>query len=138
VNHTVHCDSLLTPPAMTKERIRTTISLTPETHEVFKRMAEAAGLSVSKCMGDWLEDTADAAQMVARKMEEARKAPMQVMRELKAMAMGMGEMVDSDMEKLRSLKRHPPASGALGAAVALKAPSSNTGLKSPKKTKSRG
>lgn len=39
-------------------------------------------------MGDWLADTAEGAQFVAMKMEEARKAPKTVMREFQAMARG--------------------------------------------------
>ena len=71
------------------ERIRTTISLTPEAYEVFKRMAAATNMSVSRAMGDWLTDTADAAMMITTKMEEAKSAPVRVMRELQAMVAGI-------------------------------------------------
>jgi len=64
------------------DRIRLTISVLPEVHEVFVSMADAAGISLGKCMGDWLADTAEGAQFVAMKMQEARKAPKTVMREL--------------------------------------------------------
>lgn len=74
-------------PAMS-DRIRLTISVEPEVHAIFSKMAEASGMSLGKCMGDWLADTAEGAQFVAMKMEEARKAPKTVMREFQAMARG--------------------------------------------------
>lgn len=125
---------------MSNDRIRTTISITPEAHAVFKRMAEAANMSVSRAMGEWLSDTADAAEMIVLKMEEAKKAPMRVMRELQAMMAGISDEVASDIVKVR--KSGSSAAGLVPAsasrAFALKAPSSNTGLKSPPKIKSRG
>lgn len=131
---------------MSTDRIRTTISLDPQVLEVFKRMAEAGNMSVSRCMGDWLTDTADAAEMITSKMEDAKKAPMRVMRELKAMVAGMGGEVDTIMDGLRE-QRHaaanaPPEpphgrSGSEPHASALP-PSSNTGvLVPPEAPKSR-
>lgn len=119
------------------ERIRTTISLTPEAYEVFKRMAEAANMSVSRAMGDWLTDTADAAMMITTKMEEAKSAPVRVMRELQAMVAGMSKEVDDITEVVREKRREergvrPRASGGVRAAAADVPPSSNTGGKSPK------
>ena len=115
------------------DRIRTTISLTPEVHAVFVRMAEAGGLSVSRCMGDWLADTVEGAQFVAMKMEEARKAPKTVMREMRSMAVGLLDQITADQEAMRR--------GAVGgragrgdAAQRASAPSSPTGLKSPRKS----
>lgn len=118
------------------ERIRTTISLTPEAYEVFKRMAEAANMSVSRAMGDWLTDTADAAMMVTAKMEEAKSAPVRVMRELQAMVAGMKTEVDDITEVVREKRRQERgvqhAQRGAAAAPAAVPPSSNTGGKSPK------
>jgi hypothetical protein len=105
---------------MSTERIRTTISLSPEVHEIFKRMAESAGLSVSRCMGDWLKDTADGAQLVAMKMHEARNSSLDAMRQvheiaietidkkttLKAGAVGGGGQAQPG--RGLSQARHPP------------------------------
>lgn len=117
------------------ERIRTTISIEPEVLDVFKRMAEAGNMSVSRAMGEWLGDTAEAAELIVLKMEEAKKAPMAVMREMQAMIAGMSDQVDMDMEKLRQ------TAGAVRVAArrsAAAAPSSNTGLKSHGKDNRRG
>jgi hypothetical protein len=119
------------------DRIRTTISVEPETYEVFKRMAEAANMSVSRAMGDWLTDTADAAMMITAKMEEAKSAPVRVMRELQAMVAGMSKEVDEITEVVREKRREergvrPRASGGVRPAPPALPPSSNTGGKSPK------
>lgn len=117
------------------DRIRTTISLTPEVYEIFKRMAEAANMSVSRTMGDWLTDTADAATMITTKMEEAKSAPVRVMRELQAMVAGMSKEVDGITDTVRAARRqerdvHHAQRGVQPDTVAVP-PSSNTGGKSP-------
>lgn len=125
---------------MTKqtERIRTTISVDKEVHQIFVAMAEAGGMSVSRCMGEWLADTAEGAQFVAQKMKEAKAAPKTVMRELQAAAMGMHEMAAEVLDDMRSGKTPPPDREASRRAAVIsrsKAPSSNTGLNSPKSPK---
>lgn len=75
-------------------RTRTTISIPVETYEVFKRMADSANMSVSMCMGDWLADTADAAMMITAKMEEAKQAPLQIIREMKSLVTGLHRSVN--------------------------------------------
>jgi hypothetical protein len=109
------------------ERIRTTISLPPEALEIFKRMAEAGNMSVSRCMGDWLTDTADAAELITLKMEEAKRAPMMVMREMRAMVAGLNSSVIDTEEEVRQRR----AARAPAGAAAQQPPSSNTGGKSP-------
>lgn len=116
------------------DRIRLTISVTPEVHEVFSRMAEASGMSLGKCMGDWLADTAEGAQFVALKMQEARKAPKTVMREFQSLARGLVDAVDEAAEGLRSGQREG-RSAHLTVAGVLAPPSSNTGGKVPGKTR---
>ena len=133
----VHTGSppLLTP-AMTK-RIRLTISLLPEAHAVFSRMAQVSGTSLGKCIGDWLADTAEGAQFVASKMEQARSAPKTVMREFQAMARGLVEEVDASIDEIR--KKSMAASRATKAQLRgadrghAGPPSSNTGGKVPRK-----
>ena len=122
---------------MTKqtERIRTTISVDKEVHQIFVAMAEAGGMSVSRCMGEWLADTAEGAQFVAQKMKEAKASPKTVMRELQAAAMGMHEMATEVLDDMRSRKSPPAQRGVRGVTSGSKAPSSNTGLNSPKSPK---
>ncbi len=117
-------------------RFRTTISITPEAHEIFKRMAEAGNMSVSRAMGEWLSDTSDAAEMIVLKMEEAKKAPLKVMRELQAVLAGMNVSVEQDIVKVQSLKKQRSASAQGGSSkTAPFPPSSNTGGKSPTRAK---
>lgn len=119
---------------MSTDRIRLTITVTPEVHEVFSRMAVAQGVSLGRAMGDWLADTSEGAQFVAHKMEEARKAPRVVMREMHAFAKGLVDEVESTIEEMRRPAGRPDARSAAARPVAGQhsAPSSNTGLKSPR------
>jgi hypothetical protein len=117
----------MTAPA----RIRTTISVTPEALAVFKRMGEAANTSTSKIMGDWLADTADAAEMIVLKMEEAKKAPLKVMRELQAMVAVMSGGLDEQMVQVRQLTGKAVRGAAPARSAAGSTPSSNTGVKVP-------
>ena len=119
---------------MTK-RVRTTITVSPETLEVFKRMAAAGNMSMSSCIGDWLDETAEGAQLIALKMEEAKRAPMRVLNEMKAVIAGMNDMVNEDMAKVRQAGS---VRGASARPASPSAPSSNTGLKSPTRAKQSG
>ena len=116
------------------DRIRTTISIEPHVHEIFKEMAAAAGTSVSRIMGEWLSDTAEGAQFITAKMQQARRSPMLAMRELQAGALGINDEVALMMASMRSggfgvgeAQPYTPSSSR----PVRKAPSSNTGLKSP-------
>lgn len=113
------------------ERIRLTISVTPDVHATFSRMAEASGMSLGRCMGDWLTDTAEGAQFVALKMQEARKAPRTVMREFQALARGLVDVVDEAASGQRSGRREGRGADLTVAGV-LSPPSSNTGGKVPR------
>jgi hypothetical protein len=121
------------------ERIRLTISVTPEVHEVFSRMAELSGGSLGKTMGDWLGDTIEGAQFVALKMQEARKAPMTVMREFQAYARGASHEIDGLVDQVRAGLAADRAMQARPARqVGRQAPpSSNTGGKVPQENPKR-
>lgn len=67
---------------MKTKRIRTTITVTEEVHQVFTSMATVSGQSISRCIGDWLESTADGAQFVTYKIKQAKHSPSEVMRDL--------------------------------------------------------
>lgn len=132
----VHTGAVVTTslsPAMSSDRIRLTISVTPEVHAIFTRMAEVAGVSLGKCMGDWLADTSEGAQFVAQKMEDARKAPRVVMREMQAFARGLVDEVDATAEALRRTGSTDARTRAARTGRSSAAPSSNTGLNPPGK-----
>lgn len=90
-----------TPPK-DAERIRLTITVTPEVHAAFSKLATASGMSLGRAMGEWLEDTLDAVQYTARLVEKARAAPKVVMREVHAYALGLADETGALMEKLRA------------------------------------
>lgn len=84
------------------ERIRLTISVSPETHATFQRLAAAGSMSISRAMGDWLADTGDAVEFMAEKMEQARAAPKVVMREMHAYALGLVDETGSVLDRMRT------------------------------------
>lgn len=136
--------------------IRLTISVTPEVHAAFERLAAASGMSMSRCMGDWLGDTLDAVEYTAQLVERARAAPKLVMREVHAYALGLADETGSVLKTMRSnpsLKtireavegksaggdgsRSPAQRGAGGRAAGAP-PSCNTGGKVPGKRQATG
>lgn len=110
------------------DRIRITVAVDPEVLDVFKTMADTSGVSVSRCIGDWLDDTADAAKFVSQRVIEAREAPMTVMRELHARIKGTSVVLDDTMAAMRQVARERRRAQP-GADAERSAPSSNTGLK---------
>jgi len=102
--------------------VRMSIPLTEQTHKVFQRISNASGVSMGKCMASWLQDTLEAAEYMACKMENARQSPRLVAHELHTYAAGLEMALDSVI------------STAKGPKPGLTPPSSNTGGKvSPKR-----
>ena len=95
----------------TENRVRLTISVTPEVHAAFVRLSGASNMSISRAMGEWLGDTLDAVEFTASKVEQARAAPKVVMRELHAYAMGLADETSSVLHSMRGKGAARPASG---------------------------
>lgn len=125
------------------DRVRLTISVTPEVHATFLRLAKASGMSISRAMGEWLGDTLDAAEFTAVQVEKARTAPAKVARNLHAYTMAMAQEATDLLD--RAAAKQGPAAGAGKRSAAPAAgpsapfpPSSNTGGKVPSKRSVRG
>lgn len=113
------------------ERIRLTISITPEVHALFSRMAETGGISLGRCIGDWLENTSEGAEFVTNEARKVRDLPRRVLEDIGALSRGVDRLATAD-----AASTWAPAAGAGGAAAGaqgVKAPSSNTGLNPPPK-----
>lgn len=96
----------------TTEPVRLTITVTPEVHAAFRRLADASGMSMGKAMGEWLGDTLEAVEFMAEKMEQARAAPRLVMQEMHAYALGLADETKQVLEQVRKRgQRGEPASG---------------------------
>lgn len=54
---------------------RLSVPVTPEVHAIFQRLAEASGHSMAAALGQWLNDTKDAAGLMAENLERLRGAP---------------------------------------------------------------
>jgi phage tail tape-measure protein len=122
------------PP--TPQNVRLTISVTPEVHATFTRLANASGMSLGRAMGEWLGDTIDAADYLAQTVEKAREAPKLVARELHAYALGLADETGTLMAELRNRGRTEGRGAAVRPVSVPKAipPSGNTGGKGPKST----
>ena len=117
------------------ERVRTTISIDPEVLELFQRMSALSGVSVSRCMGDWLSDTRDGAEHVFNQLRQAKELSRGALSNLHA-RLQSGEAMDY----LTSNGQRAVSAGVLPDAQqrgvpqpaprSRRAPSSNTGLKS--------
>jgi len=117
-------------------RVRLTITVTPEVHETFTRMAQAGSMSVSRAMGDWLQDTLDAATHVATMLERARSTPRLVAQEMHAYALGLADETVSTLQVMRDREAQTRAAGGASAAPGLGSPPpGNTGGKVPQKEK---
>lgn len=125
----------------TPERVRLTITVTPEVHAAFTRLADASNMSLGRAMGEWLEDTMDAAMHAATLLEKARAAPKQVMAQVHAYALGLADETGAILEQVREKVRAERASGARNEprSTAPVSPSPRPvirGGKSPRKTTS--
>lgn len=127
-------------------RVRFTIATDPEVYEAFADLAHSSGVSLSRCIGDWLRDTAEAAQITTIRLNEVRKSPQD------ALQVFLRDCIVPGMEEYRRNAKHwvadevggrrylgAGASSLLDRGAEVPAqpvpPSSNTGGKSPGKTR---
>ena len=75
----------------TAERVRFTIAVDADVYEAFADLAQSSGVSMSRCIGDWLRDTAEAAQMTTIRVNEVRKGHQEIHREYLASAARQAE-----------------------------------------------
>jgi len=94
------------------DRIRLTITVTPEVHAAFSRLSDASNMSLGRAMGEWLEDTMEAATHAATLLEKARAAPKQVMAQVHAYALGLADETGSILAQLREKSRTERTGGA--------------------------
>lgn len=114
------------------KNIRLTITVTPEVHATFTKFAKAAGMPVGRAMGEWLGDTAEAAEFTAQKLAEAREAPALVVRQMHAYALGLADETQTMIEKVRlmgEVGRKLGPGGTAAGPLSPNPPPSNTGGK---------
>lgn len=139
----LHMDKTVSPP---KKPPRVSVPLSAETLQVFQRLAKAGNMSTGRAIAEWLDDTIEAADLMASTMERARAAPKIVTAELHAMMLGMADQTKELADKYSRFKGSLDAttSDAVGgkrrATAAAEGggesipPSCNTGGKVPKNT----
>ena len=92
--------TMANPP--TPQNVRLTITVTPEVHAAFSRMAEVTGMSLGRCMGEWLADTQEGAEMLTSQLLRAREAPKQVIREMRQGLLGVLDQTDNLLADIRA------------------------------------
>ena len=123
-------------PLMT-ERVRFTIAVDPEVYEAFADLAHTSGVSLSRCIGDWLRDTAEAAQMTTLKVQAVRKSPQDAFQAFIRDGFPLAELerVTASMWGVGTGRTRSARPAPAPAEPATSPPSSNTGGKSPGKTR---
>jgi hypothetical protein len=111
------------------QRVRVTVPVTPDTLELFKRLASVQGTSVGKAMGDWLTDTADGVHSLIPILIDARRSPLDAARRLNSLALGLSDFTTSVLEDVRQKSKKPAATQ--GASLAGKVSRTAKGTLSP-------
>ena len=119
-------------PSPTTEPVRLTITVTPEVHAAFRRLADASGMSMGKAMGEWLGDTLEAVEFMAEKMEQARAAPRLVMQEMHAYAFGLADETKQVLANVKERERAGRASAARARTGGPHAPAAPTAPTPPR------
>ena len=119
-------------PSPTTEPVRLTITVTPEVHAAFRRLADASGMSMGKAMGEWLGDTLEAVEFMAEKMEQARAAPRLVMQEMHAYALGLADETKQILANVKERERVGRASAARARTGGPHAPAAPTAPTPPR------
>jgi hypothetical protein len=129
-------------PSDKSEKIRLTIPVSREVHEVFSRYAKAGNISIGRAMGGWLQDTLQSAEFVSSAMERARESPRLVALEIDAYARGLADETGALMKKMKAAGKE--AEGARLREVSADRPaalpfppSCNTGGKLPTTTEKK-
>lgn len=81
--------------------IRVTVPVSPETKAAFELLAAAQGCSLGKVMGEWLRDTAQAAQYMTEVLRDVKTRPFEVALKLNGYAAAASDMSSALVEKLR-------------------------------------
>jgi len=124
---------------MPADRVRTTISVDPAVLAAFQHMADLSGRSVSRCMGDWLADTVDGANLLSQKLAQFRSAPRAALGDVQGLLASATREADALMAELGAGAGRQARQGRAGRAGAEGAPpSSLTGVKSPKSSTRTG
>lgn len=133
----LHMSKTLNPPTPP----RVSVPISAQTLAVFERLAKSSNLSTGRAIAEWLDDTVEAAEVMASTMERARAAPKVVTAELHAMMLGMADQTKELQDKYSKFKG-PLAGGPAAAGVAPR-PVGNSprpvirGGKSPENGKTR-
>lgn len=135
----LHMTNTVSPPTRPP---RVSVPISADALAAFERLGKAGNMSTGRAIADWLDDTLEAVDFMASKMEQARAAPKIVMREMHAYALALADETGDMMRQIsaKGVADRAEAAGRRGALAPLSAaaeavapPSCNTGGKVPAK-----
>lgn len=113
------------------QRVRLTVSVPASALEIYRRMAEISGSSVGRTIGDWLSDTAEAAEAVNEIQMKAKAAPLIAAAEVHAAAVKANSVTWDLLKSLSDSVSNPQRGPHLGDAAGSTSESSEDGLTPP-------
>ena len=90
-----------TPP--TPKSIRVTVPVSPEVLDVFQRLSKAAGHSVGRSMGEWLEGTMEGVVPMIDILERHKQAPKKAIQSLQLYAGTLQDMSNDLFDRVREM-----------------------------------
>jgi hypothetical protein len=123
------------PTQFPPKRVRLTISLPWNVHQVYTQMAESSGRSIGWEIGEWLDATLQAAEATALQIAAARDAPRQAVAQIEGRLRALQAVHDVAKESSAGGAGRRAEPGGAGRAV--NPPSGNTGGKGTKSTAKR-
>jgi hypothetical protein len=85
-------------------KTRQTVPVSERSLAAFKRISLLSGVSVGRSISAWLDDTIEAAEYMAEKMEATRSAPRILSHELNAYAAGLSVAAETIISSAKSRK----------------------------------
>src|SRR5450830_1763779 len=87
----------------TSKPIRVTVPVTPEVLALFQRLSLAAGQSVGRAMGQWLEETRDGVEPMIDILEHHKKAPKKAIQSLQMYVGTLNELTGDLFDKVKRM-----------------------------------
>jgi len=122
--------------------IRVTVPVTPEVLALFQRLSKAAGQSVGRVMGEWLEETRDGLEPMIGILEQHKKYPKKAIQSLQIYAGTLTDLTEDLFDKVKHMDEDATHMASAVASAertvqvlrkgGLTPPSSNTGGKGRK------
>ena len=107
--------------ALKPDRMRISVAIPRDLYPVLQEFADAGGMSVSRIVGEWLNDTRESLQFVTARIVEAKQSPASALAKFQEHALAQQALLKD----------------AIGLVPAAEPPACNTGVTSPSAPRAR-